>query len=85
MAADIDWEFQVSVNVANPVAPRFRLQGKQDGFPAYEIYIKRAQNASVADTTVLYQWMPPRIRSVMWLIPAYGDDETVRPIVGDIK
>ena len=85
LAADIDWEFQVSVNVANPVAPRFRLQGKQDGFPAYEIYIKRAQNASVADTTVLYQWMPPRIRSVMWLIPAYGDDETVRPIVGDIK
>ena len=85
LAADIDWEFHVTVNIANPIAPRFRLKGKQDGFPAYEIYMRRVQNAPVADTTVLYQWKPPLSRDVMSLTPIVGNDETLGPVEGAIK
>ncbi len=85
LAADIDWDFQVTVSIANPIAPRFRLKGKQDGFPAYEMYIKRAQNAPVADTTIIYQWKPPLNRDVMTLTPAVGNDETLGLLEGAIK
>lgn len=73
-SAGIDWDFYLTVNIANPVAPTVGVKGKQDGFPAYEIYMKRAQNDPVAKTTTVYQWKPLLDKSVLSLFPGVNDE-----------
>lgn len=72
-AAAIDWDFYITVNVANPVVPNVRLKGKQDGFPAYEIYMQRVQGAPVSHTTTVYQWQPLPDKDVTSLFPIRHD------------
>lgn len=69
-AADIDWSFYITVSIANPVVPTVKVNGKQDGFPAYEIYMQRVQGAP---TTKVYQWKPPLSRDVLSLFPIVHD------------
>jgi hypothetical protein len=83
-SAEINWDFDITINVSNPVAPKYALTGKQDGFPAYEIYIKTDAVSSTANTTTVYQWSPPLSRGVDSLFPIV-DDETLAPKAGVIK
>lgn len=80
-SAGIDWDFYLTVNIANPVAPTVKFKGKQDGFPAYEIYLQRVQGASVANTTTVYQWKPLLNQSVLSLFPGTDDQPVNKPAV----
>ena len=39
IAASIDYTFDVEIDSSDPLVPKYRLSGKQDGFPAYEVYV----------------------------------------------
>jgi len=58
--ATIDWDFEITVTTAGP-KPEWRLSGKHDGFPAYEIYINNhpiyLRSPGPADNTG--QLLPP--------------------------
>ena len=82
LAADIDWDFTVTIDGTDPINPSFSLTGVQDGFPAYEIYVKTVRDNSTV--TTIYQWKPPLNRSVEWLFPGIGT-ETIELIEGEIE
>lgn len=79
LAASIDWDFYITVNIANPVAPTVKCKGKQDGFPAYEIYMRRAQNVPVGETTNVYRWKPPLARGVESLSDLLDEEPVNEP------
>ena len=70
IAAAIDWNFLLGIDIKNPLRPRYLLSGKHDGFPAYEIYMKTVKDGrpKLKQITTLYQWKPPVKRSVEALI-----------------
>ena len=88
--ASIDWDFEIaiSVNNSNVLAPKWLLSGhKQDGFPAYEIYVRDSDGSSGDEKgTPVYQYDPiPLGRTPEDLFPApVGADETVLPANGTI-
>lgn len=89
-SASIDWDFEIaiSVNNSNVLAPKWLLSGhKQDGFPAYEIYVRDSDGSSGDEKgTPVYQYDPiPLGRTPEDLFPApVGADETVLPANGTI-
>ena len=84
-AFPIDWDFHVLIDSTVPLGPKFKLWGVQDGFPAYEVYIKTS--VSNSNVTTVYQWSPPLERDVTYLLDSYGDIEIPEsdPKAGDIQ
>ncbi len=76
------------LNNTNVLAPKWLLSGhKQDGFPAYEIYVRDSDGSSGDEKgTPVYQYDPiPLGRTPEDLFPApVGADETVLPANGTI-
>lgn len=64
-SAAIDWDLTVELNTTNPLEPKVKLTGKQDGFPGYELYIKNLED----DAIPVYQWLPPGDRTIISLLP----------------
>jgi hypothetical protein len=84
-AASIDWDFLATIDVSYPLTPRFYISGIQDGFPAYEIYIKTAPGMPApGQSTNVYQWVPPLSRGVESLVPLL-DDQPVSTGWGNIQ
>ncbi len=38
-AAEVDWNFEITLDFTNTNAPRFELDGSHDLFPMYEVYV----------------------------------------------
>jgi hypothetical protein len=72
LAAHIDWEFRLGIQILNPLKPKVLFSGKHDGFPAYEIYINA--NHETLDVTEVLKWAPPRDKDVIELM---GDPDTI--------
>jgi hypothetical protein len=89
-SASIDWNYEIAItaNNANVLEPKWVLLGHlQDGFPAYEIYVRDSDgNGGDNKGTPIYQYDPiPLGRTPEDLFPApVGADETVLPANGDI-
>jgi Concanavalin A-like lectin/glucanases superfamily/Bacterial TSP3 repeat len=76
-AAEINWDYNISIKIDNPLEPRYVISGAHDGFPAHEIYFKTKTNPTTGIITKGYQWKPPLNRGVESLIG--GPDEPVTP------
>ena len=72
----IDYEIDITIDSADPLAPTFKVTGWQDGFPAYEGYARplNLDNGS-SGFTPLYQWKPPLSATVLRL--GITDNETL--------
>jgi hypothetical protein len=84
----IDWDFQleISVNEDKVLSPEWVLQGNlQDGFPAYEIYVRDSDGTSGDNLgTKIYQYDPiPLGRTPADLFPIEGD-ENVSTDIGEV-
>jgi len=84
-SAEINWDFNITINIADPVKPRYKITGEQDGFPAYEIYLKTDDPPSADKVTKAYQWKPPIERGVESLFPVLDDEEINPALEGEIK
>jgi hypothetical protein len=84
-AAEINWDFSITINIGDPVKPRYKVSGEQDGFPAYEIYIKTDDPPSAEKVTKAYQWKPPIERGVESLFPVLDDEEINPALEGEVK
>jgi hypothetical protein len=84
-AAEINWDFNITINIGDPVKPRYKVTGEQDGFPAYEIYIKTDDLPSAEKVTKAYQWKPPLERGVESLFPVLDDEEINPALEGEVK
>ncbi len=80
LAAPINWQFRVVASKDSPLNPTFAIEGKHDGYPAYEIYIN-SKHPIFPYTTVL-QWKPPLSAHVWELI---GDMDINVGSSGDIN
>jgi len=38
-AADVDWNFDITLDLSNTNAPKFMFDGSHDLFPMYEVYV----------------------------------------------
>ena len=55
----IDYEIDITIDSADPLAPTFKVTGWQDGFPAYEGYARPLDlDNGPSGFTPLYQWKP---------------------------
>ena len=81
-AEPIDYSFTVSIDSTDPLNPKFQLSGEQDGFPAYEVYVRTKKqtnpNQGSEDVTPMYQWKPAIGIGVEELLPFLGD-VTIEP------
>ena len=65
-AFDIDWAFSLTLNTSGP-KPHWTLQGLDDGFPAFEIYIN--------GKPIYTRDAPPpyTLADILKLLPVVGD------------
>ena len=55
----INWSLRLELNLEDVFLPRFTLIGVQDGFPAYEMYIRDSDgNDGAPEGTVIHQYDP---------------------------
>lgn len=66
LAAPIDWQFNVGVEIDDPLNPTAVFSGLHDGFPAYEIYINA--NHPIFPVTEVLKWAPSIDKGVLELV-----------------
>jgi hypothetical protein len=65
LAQPIDWQFNVGVEIDDPLNPTVAFSGMHDGFPAYEVYINA--NHPIFPVTEVLEWAPPIDKGVLEL------------------
>ncbi len=75
----IDWTFFVTVDSTNPLKPQWKIEGTQDGFPAFEAWI----GDSNGPPTLMYQ-APPDSRGPLICLPDLICDVTLEIPPGEI-
>ena len=66
LAAPIDWQFNLGVEINDPLNPTVAFSGMHDGFAAYEVYVNA--NHPVFPITEVLTWEPPLDRGVGFLV-----------------
>jgi hypothetical protein len=66
LAAPIDWQFNVGIEIDDPLNPVAVFSGLHDGFPAYEVYINA--NHPIFPVTEVLNWAPPIDKGVLELL-----------------
>jgi hypothetical protein len=75
-AWEIDYEIDITIDSEDPLAPTFKVTGWQDGFPAYEGYVRPVNLDNGPDGfTRLYRWNPEPSATVLRL--GFTHDETL--------
>jgi hypothetical protein len=74
-SAAIDWDITISVTIDDPINPKYKIYGVQDGFPAYEFYI---ESSSQQTKIPMYLFFPPSDATVLSLLPT-ASDTTLSP------
>lgn len=64
-AATIDWDFNIGLEIDDPLNPTAVFSGMHDGFPAYEVYINA--NHLLFPVTEVLRWSPPYEKGVLEL------------------
>ena len=89
IAATIDYTFDVEIDSSEPLVPKYKLGGTQDGFPAYEVYVMTKKKTGVMDgienVVSMFQWKPDPALGVEELLPIKGDVTIDPPKEGTIK
>jgi len=82
----IDWSLNLFVSCDVPLNPIFVLTGKQDGFPAYEMYVRDSDGKGGApEGTKVYQYDPIPLGLTPTSLEPGKDDVTIQNVNGDIE
>ncbi|MCP5538444.1 MAG: hypothetical protein H7A51_19700 [Akkermansiaceae bacterium] len=80
-AASIDWDVLLHIDVSDPLIPTYSMNGEQDGFPAYEVFIYSGKgDPEPMNTSHVYQWIPPLARDVLALLPVVATEPVTVPV-----
>ncbi len=66
----IDWDVTISVKIDDPLIPKYKISGGQDGFPAYEFYIESSDRQQKIP---MYLFFPATDATVLSLFPLASD------------